>query len=191
MNYYETHFDNYLVKNEKANLHPELDNITNILTKTLDKFTNIILYGPEGTGKYSYALSILQSLSPSKLKYEKKLLIPYNKNDYFIKISDVHFEVDMSLLGCNSKLLWHDIYTQIVDILYTTPNKRGVILCKNFHEIQNELLEIFYSYMQKNDFSIQLYFMIITKELSFIPKHISNSCKIINSIIFKITYFKI
>ena len=34
----------------------------------------------------------------------------------------------------------------------TTPtknNKKGIILCKNFHLINSELLEIFYSYMQK------------------------------------------
>ena len=87
----------------------------------------------------------------------------------------------MSLLGCNSKLLWHEIYQQIIDIISAKTEKSGIIVCKNFHEIHNELLENFYSYMQKNaDLTIDLKFIIITNELSFIPDNIINCCEIIN-----------
>ena len=96
MNYHEYHFDDYLIKNEEENLHPELDIIKKSMLKDNPYFTNIILYGPQGTGKYTQALSILKSWSPSRLKYEKKLLISYNKSEHFIKMSDIHFEVDMS-----------------------------------------------------------------------------------------------
>jgi hypothetical protein len=87
----------------------------------------------------------------------------------------------MSLLGCNSKLLWHDIYQQIIDILSAKIDKSGIIVCKYFHDIHSELLDNFYSYMQKNtDKSIDLKFIIITEELSFIPDNILNCCEIIN-----------
>ena len=76
------------------------------------------------------------------------MALSHNKCIYYLKISDIHYEIDMSLLGCNSKLLWHEIYNQIIDIITAKPNKQGIILCKYFHEIHNELLEIFYSYMQ-------------------------------------------
>ena len=55
----------------------------------------------------------------------------------------------MSLLGCNSKTLWHEIFFQLVDIISVKQNKIGIIVCKNFHTINSELLEIFYSYMQQ------------------------------------------
>ena len=46
-----------------------------------------------------------------------------------------------------AKLLWHEIYTHIVDIIeqYKT---HQVIVCKNFHKINNDLLKVFYSYIQ-------------------------------------------
>jgi hypothetical protein len=59
--------------------------------------------------------------------------------------------------------------------------KSGIIVCKYFHDIHSELLENFYSYMQQNsDTSIDLKFIIITEELSFISDNILNCCEIIN-----------
>jgi hypothetical protein len=87
----------------------------------------------------------------------------------------------MSLLGCNSKLLWHEIYQQIIDIISAKTDKSGIIVCKFFHDVHSELLENFYSYMQQNNSNvIDLKFIIITDELSFIPDNILNCCEIIN-----------
>ena len=87
----------------------------------------------------------------------------------------------MSLLGCNSKLLWHEIYQQIVDIISAKNDKSGIIICKYYHEIHSELLENFYSYMQKNNaLSIDIKFILITEELSFIPDSILNCCETIS-----------
>jgi hypothetical protein len=87
----------------------------------------------------------------------------------------------MSLLGCNSKLLWHDIYQNIIDIISTKVDKSGIIVCKYFHEIHNELIDNFYSYMQQNNYiSVDLKFILITEELSFIPDNILNCCEIIH-----------
>jgi hypothetical protein len=86
----------------------------------------------------------------------------------------------MSLLGCNSKLLWHEIYLQFIDIISAKTEKSGIIVCKYFHEIHSELLENFYSYMQKNNsLSIDLKFILITEHLSFIPDNIINCCEVI------------
>ena len=125
-------------------------------------------------------LKSIKSYSPSELKYEKKISIIFNKEPFFLKISDIHYEIDMSLLGCNSKLLWHDIYSQLVDIILAKNEKHGIIVCKYFHEIHNELLENFYSYMQKSNILIDIKFIIITEEISFIPDNILNCCEIIS-----------
>ena len=59
----------------------------------------------------------------------------------------------MSLLGCNSKVLWNDIYNQITDVVSMRADTTGIILCKYFHKIHSELLDIFYSYMQSQSFN--------------------------------------
>ena len=180
--FYESHFEDYVNAVKRENLHPKIEKkIFNVFPEKIEKLKNLIFYGPSGVGKYSQFLFCIQRYSPSKLKYEKKISITFNKQIYFFKISDIHFEIDMSLLGCNSKLLWHDIYTQIVDIISAKPGKNGIILCKNFHEIHNELLENFYSYMQKNNSeSVNIIFVLITEQVSFLSDNILNCCEIIS-----------
>jgi len=181
MKFYETHFEEYINENQKVNLHPTLNKYYDKFPKSLHKLKNLIFYGPSGVGKYTQMLSSIKKYSPSELKYEKKISITFNKQQYFFKISDIHYEIDMSLLGCNSKLLWHEIYMQIIDIISAKSDKSGIIVCKYFHEIHSELLENFYSYMQKNDAnSVDLKFIIITEELSFIQDNILNCCEIIH-----------
>ena len=181
MKFYETHFEEYICANQKENLHPKLEKIYNKFPKTLIEMKNVIFYGPSGVGKYTQMLNSIKKYSPTELKYEKKISVTYNKQSFFFKISDIHFEVDMSLLGCNSKLLWHEVFLQIIDIISAKTDKSGIIVCKYFNEIHSELLENFYSYMQKNNVnSIDLKFIIITEELSFIPDNILNCCEIIH-----------
>jgi len=181
MKFYETHFEEYISENQKNNLHPKLNKIYEKFPKIINNFKNVIFYGPNGTGKYTQMLKSIKRYSSTELKYEKKISLTFNKQQYFFKISDIHYEIDMSLLGCNSKLLWYEIYQQIIDIISAKIEKSGIIVCKNFHEIHSELLDNFYSYMQKNNsISVDLKFIIITEELSFIPDNILNCCEIIN-----------
>jgi hypothetical protein len=82
----------------------------------------------------------------------------------------------MELLGCNSKLLWDDIYNHIVEIIqnkYT--EKHGIIVCKNVHKINHELLEIFYSYMQGS-----VKYIFLTESISFLPDTLLSKCKILS-----------
>ena len=181
MKFYETHFEEYIHEHKKINLHPNLNKYYENFPTSLVDFKNIIFYGPSGVGKYSQMLSSIRKYSPSDLKYEKKISITYNKQQYFFKISDIHYEIDMSLLGCNSKLLWHEIYMHILDIISAKKEKSGIIVCKYFHEIHSELLENFYSYMQKNNASsIDLKFILVTQEISFINDNILNCCEVIH-----------
>ena len=181
MKFQETHFEEYISSLNKLNLHPKLEKVYSHFPSSINKLGNLIFYGPSGIGKYSQMLYSIKKYSHSDLKYEKKLSIVFNKDVYFFKISDIHYEIDMSLLGCNSKLLWHDIYQQIVDIISTKTEKSGIIVCKEFHNIHNELLENFYSYMQDNNASnINIRFILLTEELSFIQDNILNCCEVIS-----------
>ena len=183
MKYYETTFEDYINTAKNKNMHPELLTIYNSLSNEVNENKNIIFYGKSGIGKYSQILLFLQKFSPTKLKYENKILAVTEKNEYKYKISDIHYEIDMSLLGCNSKIIWHEIFCQIIDIVSVKPNKFGFIVCKNFHLIHSELLEIFYSYIQQvnhNNNNIKIKFIIMTQHISFLPNKILNVCNIIH-----------
>jgi hypothetical protein len=179
MKFYETTFEEYIQSVKRYNLHPD---IPDQCEDSILQFENKIVYGPPGIGKYSQVLYMLRKYSPTELKYEKKITIQMEKQEYIYHISDIHYEIDMSLLGCNSKNIWHDIYGQIVDIISIKPDKIGIIVCKNFHMIHAELLEIFYSYIQQFNnryMAIKVKFVLITEHLSFIPQKILNACNII------------
>jgi len=180
MKFLETHFDEYIQSVNKQNLHPSFEKIYKQFPTQIEDLKNIIFYGPSGVGKYSQMLHAIQKYSQSKLKYEKKLSCVYNKNNYSFKISDIHFEIDMALLGCNSKLLWNEIYINITDVLSARMNKTGIIVCKNFNKIHSELLDCFYSYIQKNDNNINIVYIILTDSVSFIPENILNTFNIIS-----------
>ena len=159
MKYLSSRFEEYISECGSANLHPELDNIHSILNKDINKQNNIIFYGPSGVGKYTQALHYIKNFSPTGLKYERKTIISTNsKKSYQFKVSDIHFEIDIELLGCNAKVLFNEIYNNITDIVSTKQKKTFFILCKNFHTIHSELLDIFNTY-QKSLFGLLLFIL--------------------------------
>lgn len=181
MKFQETHFEEYINAVSKNNLHSKLDKYYKYFPDSIKNFGNMIFYGPSGVGKYSQMLYSIKKYSDFDLKYEKKLSIVFNKDIFYFKISDIHYEIDMSLLGCNSKLLWHEIYQQIVDVISAKTEKSGIIVCKEFHNIHSELLDNFYSYIQDNNMcNINIKFILLTEEISFIPDNILNCCEVIN-----------
>ena len=182
MKYHETSFDEYLQNSYKTNFHPELENLEKNMPN-IDKMGNLILYGPSGSGKYTQALRLIKKYSPSELKYDKRITLNSEKYKYIYRISDIHFEIDMALLGCNSKVIWHELFLQIVDIISMSSSKFGIIFCKNFHMIHTELLPIFYSYIQQYNNSmlpIQITYILISEHISFLPNNIINNARIIN-----------
>ena len=183
MKYYESHFEEYISAINRYNLHPEMWEYKDLFPKNIQNFGNLIVHGPSGVGKYSQILRILQKYSPSSLKYDKHMIMQTEKQTYTYKISDIHYEIDMALLGCNSKIVWHEIFGQIVDIVSMKSEKIGIILCKNFHAIHTELLDIFYSYMQQYNHSqlnIQIRFILITEHISFLSSRILDNCTILS-----------
>ena len=183
----DLHWEHYIEKVENDSFHPLLKNIYSLFPNSIQAFPNLIFYGPTGSGKYSQMLYAIKKYSNNQLKYEKKLAIQISKNqkvtseNYFIKMSDVHFEIDFNLLGCNAKQLWNDIYTQIGEVVSSSSiaNKKSIIVCKNFQNINSETLEIFYSYLQESYKSIRFSFILITNSINFIPNSILNLFKII------------
>lgn len=177
MKYYETTCQEYIAASKRSDMHPELSSIN--LPPSLSDLGNIILYGPSGSGKYTQSLRFIERYAGSGLKTER-MTASTDKQTYEYHISDVHYEIDLSLLGCESKKLWNECFFQIVDVVSAKTEKRGIILCKNFQSIHSELLDVFYSYMQHcRALSIHIVFMILTEHVSFIPNRILQCCKLI------------
>jgi len=179
MKFLESSFEDYLNSSKTHNLHPNLVKVFNKFPKDVNDIHHMILYGPPGCGKYTQMLNFIKKYSPSELKYEKRIMVTYNKQQYFYKMSDIHYEVDMGLLGCNAKLLWHEIFVQITDSINAKSNKIAIIICKNFHLIHAELLDIFYSYMQKYSDTQTMKFILISEHVGFIPSNIIQCCEIL------------
>jgi len=185
MKFLETRFEEYIRSADKINLHPSLNkNRATYFPDNIKKLRHLILYGPSGVGKYTQALYHIKKYSPTELKYERKMNIAIGKGkgkNYNIKISDIHFEIDMNLLGCNAKALWNELYYHILDIISTRPQHTGIIICKNFHKIHSELLDVFYSYMQTLVHKdIHLVYILLTEQVSFIPLDILDRTTIIS-----------
>lgn len=178
MKHHATKFEDYVIKCETKNYHKELEYLN--YYKNTKNLSNLIFYGPSGSGKYTQSLNFIKKFSPTNLRFERKINFDLNKKKFIIKVSDIHFEIDMQLLGCNAKLIFNKMYYHILDILTTKSNKTGIILCKNFNYIHNELLDVFYSYMQNLKYkNLNLIYIILTEHVSFIPNNILNKCNII------------
>jgi hypothetical protein len=179
MKYYESNFDEYTKAVNNYNLHPEIQRTT-----TLNPLNpvNKIYYGGSGVGKYSQALHYISQFSHNGF-VSRRICFQNEKFNFQYFASDVHYEVDMSLLGCNSKILWHEVVQQIVDIVLISRVPVGIVMCKNIHLIHSELLEIFYSYIQEycNPLSqVQLRFVLLSEHVSFLPNNILDVCEIVS-----------
>lgn len=114
-----------------------------------NNFNNYIFYGPSCSFKYKNVLKLLQHFSPSNLKYEKKLHINLVKTDFYIKISDIHYEIDLENFIYNSKSSWNDIYNIIYNSIASSANKKGYIVFRNFDKINYDLLDLLYNYIKR------------------------------------------
>jgi hypothetical protein len=111
-------------------------------------------------------------ISPSKLNYSRKVELDINDNLYYFTITDVHIEIDFEILGKNSYNIWISFYNYMCEICI---NKKYYIICKNFHYIKCELLEIFHIFLRNKNIN----FIICTQHISYIPCIVKKQFKII------------
>jgi hypothetical protein len=174
-------YNEIINENNNYSFNKDLLQIINNTTPSNNNFINYIFYGPPCSYKYKNALKLLQNFSPSNLKYEKKLHINLTKTEFYIKISDIHYEIDVENFIYNSKSVWNEIYNIIYNSIASSSIKRGYIVFRNFDKINYDLLDLLYNYMQKELFStLNIKYIIITECVSFIPIKIINICKILN-----------
>ena len=165
-------FECYIQQSKDSPLHPGLERVYASLPENIEDTVHLLVHGPSGVGKYTQALLSLEKYSPSGLRYDKIMKVGDDKHPYVMRISDVHFEVDMETLGCHSRTLWSAIHSHVVDSVCTRVAPIGFIICKNFHKIHKELLEVFYYYMSH----ASTRFILLSEHVGFIPRKIIERC---------------
>ena len=178
MIFYESSFTQYLDSIDRINIHKKNIELYQLFR---NKPYHIIIHGPSGIGKYSQSLKFISMFSNSNLKYQKKFTYTNEKSKYIFKLSDAHIEIDFLTLGCNSKNIWNEVFSNILNITHSNQYSIFFIICKNFQFIHNELHESFYSYMQTFMVNhVKLYFIINTNNISGININIRNASYILS-----------
>ena len=167
-------FVDYLDAYNSFNIHEELVPVFAEFPKELKNVNHMIFSGPSGVGKYTQALALISKYSKSALKYERKAIICQNKDQYYYKLSDIHIEIDMEMLGPSSKSLWLEIINQLYDIINSLNKKEFIVLCKNFDKTRDELMDVFYGYLNNISSSINLKYFFIVENPSILPEPILN-----------------
>jgi hypothetical protein len=169
-------FDKYLSDLEVNNYHKDKEKIYDKFDKDINKInTHFIFYGKKNIGKYSQALHFINRYSSNNLKYYKKIQIDNGKFIYNVILSDVHYEIDFDYLTHTSKTFWFSIYNSILESAQINNDKKFII-CKNFHKISGELLNIFYNTLNINN---KFIFILLCETVCFFPDNLVDRCYII------------
>lgn len=169
-------FDKYINNLETENYHKEKEIIYDSFSNDINKINNhFIFFGKKNVGKYSQSLFFINKYSKNNLKYKKKIQIDNSKLIYYIHLSDVHYEIDFEYLTHTSKTVWFSIYNSILESALTEKNKKFII-CKNFHKISHDLLNIFYNTLNTNN---KFIFIMLCENICFFPENLINRCFII------------
>jgi len=168
----DKHFEQYIANLKSCDFHPAVGKVRDSCSDDISQMPHLLLNGPPGVGKYTQALGFVEKYSPSDLRYEKRMEVTGGKSTYSMRISDIHFEVDMETLGCHSRAMWSIIHGQIVDAVRAKTPPIGFIICRNFHKTHKELLEVFYYYMATPEIRL----ILISEHIGFLPRRIVDRC---------------
>ena len=180
---YETHCESYLKAARGMDVHPELAITRHRWASTpLLQWPPLLVHGPSGVGKYTQVLRLLERHSPTGLKYEKRLTVATEKQPYTMRISDIHYEIDMAMLGCYAKPVFYELFLHVCEVVAMTSSKTGVIVCMNMHAIHGELLDVFVSYLQQAqvlEHAIHLRFVLVSEHVGFLPQPLLSMCALV------------
>ena len=131
-----------------------------------------IIYNNNYYYSYCYCLYNLNKISPSNLKYSRKIYLN-NTTENAFNISDIHIEVDFELLGVNEYNIFFELFNHIKEnIILNKPI--FFIVCLHFNKIKKELLEVFYNFLDEK----KIKFVFLTNQISFINKLLLKNCYI-------------
>ena len=137
-----------------------------------------IIYGTTGSEKEQLVEDYLKRISPSSLKYERKLIYDGPKTQVLIRVSDVHYSVDLSLLKCGGLLAWHNVIDLIRGSIAARGKRMGLVLCYAAEECSTDILQAI-SHCLGRVFgrTVRVFFWLITSSISCLPQRIVSNCR--------------
>ena len=146
---------------------------------------NKIYYNVDEDKTYNLIRTDLQVQGGNgSIPHEHVIPVETSKIVYNMRISEIHYEVDVMVLGCNHRQLWDDIFVKIYDIVRAKPPGRrfGTVVVRGFQHVHPDLHDVFYGYMQRmrHDLTVDISFYIQTSCVSFIHRSILDACEHVN-----------
>ena len=151
----------------------KFENYINNNNNNIEENSNVILYSNNNYNNYCNSLNFIKKQSISNLKYTRKITLHIKSNDYVFNISDIHLEVDFELLGVDEYNIFFELFNHIKENILLN-NKIKYILCINFNNINKELLEVFYTFLNET----HIKFILLTNCISFISQSLLDNIKI-------------
>jgi len=122
---------------------------------------NIILYGPNGSGKYVLALMLLENIFGKEIYTQNENVITTGNKSFTLYSSNYHYELYLK----NSYIKYSEI-NNIIETLgknrNIVNNGKNVILIKNSQYLNNENLFLIKKSIEKQ----KLYFILTTNQLN-------------------------
>jgi hypothetical protein len=140
----------------------------------LDLRRHALIYGAEGSGKYTFAIQTLSDLlAPRQLRQAQTMPLEAGggaatgsnsrtRPQLELRASNAHVEIDFAFLGTftssgvSQRQLWHDICDEL-------SGQQRVIVCRNLHLVHAEVVDTLPSYMR------DLTFWFLSRDLSCVP----------------------
>jgi len=128
---------------------------------------HILVYGPEGCGKYTFTKSIINSLYKTKIDTVKKIL-KINGKEIDIKCSNYHFEILIDKYSSNKTLIY-----DIIDYLTDTKDINSsciikIIIIRNINYCSNDIFSYLKNKIETSSSNFR--FFTISNNISGLPK---------------------
>ena len=156
--------------------HPDIISYLDAFPTSVAEMPSLIISGPQAAGKRTLGLVVVAGFSPSAMRYEKKLYIgeaPRRQEDVpCMPMSDIHFEVDMSLPCFGNKAGWASAHKAIVDAVEIRRHKYAFVMCTHFHLADRDLIRGFSNFMDSGVDGVNLRYILVTEHYSRLPLEI-------------------
>ena len=108
-----------------------------------DDIHNILIYGKNQSENYNIFMRYITTITNNNYNSKKLRITIPSGYEISIQKGPIHFELNMETIP--SIKIWSELYEHLRDIMIAANMKTCIILCKNFHYIDTNILDSLYS----------------------------------------------
>lgn len=160
--YFPNNFNDFLFHKNRLNFYKNI---------SYDNFMpNVVIYGPKGSGKYTIAINVINSLYDKNIKKSlvkfNVLKTPSNYKEVEIFKSNYHYEININkyLFNDNSTLV--NLLNDLINTFSINTLSYKILLIRNVEYLSGEILDYFKCISEKYSSTIRL--ILLTSNFSAI-----------------------